>query len=133
MAKREMKVSFMTLGAFIENMKKGWGFRCPGQVMRIGNQLARIFPDSDVRGKVVRVIYEKDSSGNYYYYSWTVDNFIDGMVDGTPADPAELHKFIKIEEGRFTPNRADELFGYETRNLPFIRIIDGGFVVSFRK
>jgi hypothetical protein len=94
----------MSLGDYIARMKAGWGFHRPYRVMRIGEALARLFPE-ETREKEVQVEFKKGSYGygpNFHYtYSW----YVEGI---------SLPK-----EGVLSPSESDLMFGYSSRSLPY--------------
>lgn len=75
----------MTLGQFIEEMKKGYGFRMPTYVKFIGNELERRFNDDD-KEKEVTVKYTSDHVGegpNFMYrFIWEVSGIQSPFEDG---------------------------------------------------
>ncbi|WP_238803325.1 helix-turn-helix domain-containing protein [Anoxybacillus sp. LAT_26] len=75
----------MTLGQFIEEMKKGYGFYMPTYVKSIGNELERRFNDDD-KEKEVTVKYTSDHVGegpNFMYrFIWEVSGIQSTFEDG---------------------------------------------------
>lgn len=75
----------MTLGQFIEEMKKGYGFYMPSYVKAIGNELERRFNDDD-KEKEVTVKYTSDHVGegpNFMYrFIWEVSGVQSTFEDG---------------------------------------------------
>jgi len=69
-------VEKMTLGQFIDKMKRGWGFWNPFYVTWNGETLERFFINSSDLDKVVEVEFISDSVGyapNFHYrYTWNV-------------------------------------------------------------
>lgn len=107
----------MTLGQFIEEMKKGWGFVRPWRVMAIGQALDRVVPE-ELRSIRVLVKYCRGSYGwgpdFRYTYRWAV-------------------KGVQLPAvgGRLSPSITDCVFGYRVENLPFLTLCEDGFVVGY--
>jgi len=114
----KVTVSKMTLGEFIERMKDGWGFWRKSRVRRIGQALDNMIPHH-LREKEVEVEYIRDSYGwgsdFHYSYMWRVEGV----------------NFKGVMEGRLKPSTSDLVFGYSGVNLPYLSVIDNGFIVGY--
>ena len=95
MGKTESKE--MTLGEFIAEMGRGWGFARPYHPMLIAMDLDNIIPEED-RGKVVRVEFEHWLEGwghnSHYNYWWKVKGYIPSIEGKTLS-----HRFIITDDG----------------------------------